>query len=275
MYLRRLEATGGRPVAEGGAEIRAALQGDCHTHSDWSDGGSPIEEMALAARDVGHRWVALTDHSPRLTVAHGLSPERLREQLDVVRDVNDRLAPFRILTGIEVDILEDGSPGSGARAARRARRRRRLGALEAEDAARGDDPADDHGDRQPQGPRARALHRPQRHLGRASRDRPAPESEFDAEIVFEACRQFDVAVEINCRPERLDPPKRLLRLAVEAGCKVAIDTDAHAPGQLDWQPYGCERAAACARARSTTIVNAWDVETRCSPGPTASGRTGC
>ena len=73
-----MEATGGRPVAEGGAEIRAALRGDCHTHSDWSDGGSPIEEMALAARDLGHEWVALTDHSPRLTVARGLSAERLR-----------------------------------------------------------------------------------------------------------------------------------------------------------------------------------------------------
>jgi putative hydrolase len=52
-------------------------------------------------------------------------------------------------------------------------------------------------------------------------------------------------VEVNSRPERLDPPKRLLRLAVEAGCRVAVDTDAHAPGQLDWQVLGCERAAAC------------------------------
>ena len=72
-----------------------------------------------------------------------------------------------------------------------------------------------------------------------------PESEFDAEIVFAACEAFGVAVEINSRPERLDPPKRLLRLAVEAGCLFSIDTDAHAPGQLDWQPNGCERAVAC------------------------------
>ena len=76
---------------------------------------------------------------------------------------------------------------------------------------------------------------------------------FDAEVVFEACRRFDVAVEINSRPERLDPPKRLLRLAVEAGCRFAIDTDAHAPGQLDWQMVGCERAAACGVAADTVI----------------------
>ncbi|HEY3240319.1 MAG TPA: PHP domain-containing protein, partial [Acidimicrobiia bacterium] len=91
------------------AELRGALQGDCHTHSDWSDGGSPIEEMAEAARDLGHQWTVLTDHSPRLTVAKGLSRERLLRQLDVVAEVNERLAPFRLLTGIEVDINEDGT----------------------------------------------------------------------------------------------------------------------------------------------------------------------
>jgi histidinol phosphatase-like PHP family hydrolase len=258
VYLRRLESTGGRPVAEGGAEIRAALQGDCHTHSDWSDGGSPIEEMALAARDVGHKWVALTDHSPRLTVAHGLSPERLRDQLDVVRDLNERLAPFRILTGIEVDILEDGSLDqepelldeldvvvasvhSKLRMPREDMTRRMITAI-----ASGKADVLGH-----------CTGRNVTSGGRRGRTRP--ESEFDAEIVFEACRQFDVAVEINCRPERLDPPKRLLRLAVEAGCKVAIDTDAHAPGQLDWQPYGCDRAAACG-VPIESVVNAWDAD---------------
>jgi putative hydrolase len=85
------------------------------------------------------------------------------------------------------------------------------------------------------------------------------ESQFDAELVFAACAQFGVAVEINSRPERLDPPKRLLRLAVEAGCVVSIDTDAHAPGQLDWQHYGCERAARCGVAVDS-IVNAWPAE---------------
>src|SRR5438067_11193281 len=89
--------------------------------------------------------------------------------------------------------------------------------------------------------------------GRIIAGRGRPPSDFDAEAVFEACRRFDVAVEINSRPERLDPPKRLLRLAVEAGCRFAIDTDAHAPGQLDWQMVGCERAAACVVAADKVI----------------------
>src|SRR5438270_2452216 len=109
VYLRRLESTDGRSVADYAAALRAALRGDCHTHSDWSDGGSSILEMAEAARSLGHEYVALTDLSPRLTVARGLSAERLRQQLEEVERLNVGLAPFRILTGIEVDINEDGS----------------------------------------------------------------------------------------------------------------------------------------------------------------------
>ena len=93
--------------------------------------------------------------------------------------------------------------------------------------------------------------------GRGGRGRP--ESEFDAEVVFAACAHFDVAVEVNSRPERLDPPKRLLRLAVEAGCRVAIDTDAHAPGQLDWQSLGCERAH-LSGVTPDRVVNAWSAD---------------
>ena len=92
VYLRRVQTLGETPVAEGAAALRSALRGDLHTHSDWSDGGSPIEEMARAARDLGHEYVVLTDHSPRLTVANGLSADRLRAQLDVVAEVNERLA---------------------------------------------------------------------------------------------------------------------------------------------------------------------------------------
>jgi len=107
-YLARLEAVEDTPLDDATAALRAALRGDCHTHSDWSDGGLPIREMAEAARDIGHDYMVLTDHSPRLTVANGLSAERLEKQLDVVAELNESLAPFRILTGIEVDILEDG-----------------------------------------------------------------------------------------------------------------------------------------------------------------------
>jgi putative hydrolase len=254
-YAARLEQSVTAPVTTGGADIRAALRGDLHTHSDWSDGGSPIEEMAQAARDLGHEYIALTDHSPRLTVANGLSAERLRRQLDVVAEINERLAPFRILTGIEVDINEDGSLDqspellarldivvasvhSKLKMPREDMTRRMVAAI-----------ADPHTD---------VLGHCTGRLitgGRGTR----PESHFDAEIVFEACRQFDVAVEINSRPERLDPPKRLLRLAVETGCLFSVDTDAHAPGQLDWQPYGCERAEECG-VPVERIVNARTVE---------------
>ena len=240
-YLARLEAGVDGPVVRGGAALRAALRGDCHTHSDWSDGGSPIDEMARAARDLGHEYVVLTDHSPRLTVANGLSPERLRRQLDVVAALNEELAPFRILTGIEVDILDDGSLDQDDELLARldvvvASVHSKL-RMDAEDMTRR---------------MVAAVANPHTDIlghctgrlvtgGRGTR----PESVFDAELVFEACRRFDVAVEILSRPERLDPRRRLLTLAVETGCRFSIDTDAHAPGQLDWQPYGCARAEEC------------------------------
>ncbi len=108
-YLQKLESDDAAPISDDASALLAKLQGDCHSHSDWSDGGSPIDEMAVAAKALGHHYWALTDHSPRLTVAHGLDAERLRRQLEVVAELNAQLAPFRILTGIEVDILEDGS----------------------------------------------------------------------------------------------------------------------------------------------------------------------
>jgi putative hydrolase len=219
--------------------MRTALRGDLHVHSDWSDGGSPIEEMALAARDIGHEYMALTDHSPRLTVARGLSPQRLREQLRIVADLNERLAPFRILTGIEVDILEDGGLDQEPELLEQ------LDVVVASVHSKLRAPCEDMTRRM-----VTAIANPHMDVlghctGRIVVGRGRPESDFDHEIVFEACRQFGVAVEINSRPERLDPPRRLLSLAVEMGCEFSIDTDAHAPGQLDWQLYGCERAEEC------------------------------
>ena len=253
-YLAKLEAkTADEGAPAGGAELRAALRGDLHTHSDWSDGGSPIEEMALSARDdIGHDYVVLTDHSPRLTVARGLSPDRLREQLDVVAALNEKLAPFRILTGIEVDILEDGrldqedellerldvvvgSVHSKLRMPSSEMTPRMLAAI-----------ADPHLD-----VLGHCTGRNVTPQGRGGKVRP--ESEFDHEAVFAACAEHDVAVEINCRPERLDPPRRLLRLAVEAGCRFAVDTDAHAPGQLDWQTNGTARAEECGVAADRVV----------------------
>ena len=253
VYLRRLEATGARPVIEGGAEIRAALRGDCHMHSDWSDGGSPIEEMARAARALGHDYAVLTDHSPRLTVARGLSAERLREQLEVVRRVNAALSPFRLLTGIEVDINEDGSLDQEPDL---------LAELDVVVASVHSQLRMPSAEMTPR--MVAAVSNPHVDIlghctGRLVSGRGRPPSEFDAPAVFGACARAGVAVEVNSRPERLDPPKRLLRLAVEAGCRVSIDTDAHAPGQLEWQLNGCERAAACG-VPVDTVVNSWPLE---------------
>jgi putative hydrolase len=253
VYLRRLEATDGVPVAEGGAKLRAALKGDLHTHSDWSDGGSPIEEMARAGAALGHEYMVLTDHSPRLKIANGLSAERLRQQLDVVARVNEELAPFRLLTGIEVDILEDGSLDQDPELLAE------LDIVVASVHSKLRMPAEHMTPRM-----VRAIANPHVDVighctGRIVVGKGRPESEFDAEIVFAACERFGVAVEVNSRPERLDPPKRLLRLAVEAGCHISIDTDAHAPGQLEWQPYGCDRAAACG-VPAESIINTWAVD---------------
>ena len=254
-YLQRLEAIEDEPLDESTARVRAALRGDCHTHSDWSDGGSPIHEMAEAARGLGHEFMVLTDHSPRLTVANGLSAERLEQQLDVVAELNEKLSPFRILTGIEVDILEDGSLDQKPSLLSR------LDVVVASVHSKLRMPADEMTPRM-----VAAISNPHMDVlghctgrlvtgGRGTR----PESQFDPEIVFAACAQFGVAVEINSRPERLDPPKRLLRLAVDVGCLTSIDTDAHAPGQLDWLPNGCERAAEC-DVPVETIVNTWPID---------------
>jgi putative hydrolase len=237
-YLAKLREQAPERLAEGGEAMRSRLRGDLHSHSDWSDGGSPIREMAEAALARGHDYLALTDHSPRLTVANGLSPERLRKQLGVVAELNDELAPFRILTGIEVDILEDGSLDQEEEL---------LAGLDVVVASvhsklRMD--SDDMTRRMVNAvanPHVDVLGHCTGRLitgGRGKR----PESQFEAEVVFEACRRFGVAVEINSRPERRDPPSRLIRLAYETGCMFSIDTDAHAPGQLDFLDYGCARA---------------------------------
>jgi putative hydrolase len=236
-YLARLEATTPPALSGAASELLGRLRGDCHSHSDWSDGGSPIEEMAEAARAYGHQYWALTDHSPRLTVAHGLDAERLRRQLDVVAELNEELAPFRILTGIEVDILVDGALDQDESLLARldvvvASVHSKLRMEEPEMTRR----------------MLRAVESPHTDIlghctGRIVVGKGRPPSSFDAEEVFGACAANGTAVEINSRPERLDPPEPLLELALSLGCVVTVDTDAHAPGQLEWQRNGCEQAA--------------------------------
>jgi putative hydrolase len=255
-YLQRLLATGGVELADAAAGLRAALRGDCHSHTDASDGGSPLDEMVETARELGHDYLVITDHSPRLTVANGLSADRLRAQIRAVAELNLQLADtgFRVLTGIEVDINEDGSLDQDPELLAE------LDVVVASVHSKLRSPAAEMTERM-----LTAVANPHVDVlghctGRmVTGNRKRPESQFDAEAVFAACAEYDVAVEINSRPERLDPPKRLLRLAVDAGCTFTIDTDAHAPGQLDWLDNGCSRAIDCG-VPAERILNTWPVE---------------
>jgi putative hydrolase len=251
------EQYGGPQTAGGaGTALRARLRGDLHSHSDWSDGGSPIEEMAMTAMELGHDYLLLTDHSPRLKVARGLSAERLTRQLDVIDAVNEHLGDgFRLLKGIEVDILDDG---------RLDQTDRMLERLDARVASVHSKLAMDPEQMTKRmvaavrNPYTNVLGHCTGRLVTGNRGTRA-QSRFDARAVFEACAEEGVAVEINSRPERRDPPTKLLELARDIGCVFSIDSDAHAPGQLDYPLLGCERAEA-AGIDPDRIVNTWPVE---------------
>src|SRR5262249_25441604 len=146
-------------------------------------------------------------------------------------------APFRILTGLEVDILDDGSLDMEDEVLGR------LDLVVASVHSKLRMPKPAMTDRM-----VAALANPHSDVlghctGRLIVGRGRPESTFDHEVVLAACARFDKAIEVNCRPERLDPPRRLLALIADVGCKIAVDSDAHAVGQLEWQPYGCARVA--------------------------------
>ncbi|MEV4688095.1 PHP domain-containing protein [Microbacterium sp. LWH3-1.2] len=233
--------------------LRPLLRGDLHSHSDWSDGLTSIDLMVDAARALGHEYLALTDHSPRLRVANGLSPERLRSQLEVVADMSGD--GFTLLSGIEVDILEDGaldqepdllgeldvvvaSAHSKLRMERGPMTRRLVAAVSS--------------------PHIDVLGHVTGRLVEGSRG-TRPPSAFDARAVFEACEAHGVAVEINSRPERQDPPDELMILALEIGCLFSIDSDAHAPGQLSLLDYGAERAERMG-VPAERVVTTWPLD---------------
>lgn len=240
-------------LSAAGRALRDLVRGDLHAHTEASDGVAPLGDMAVAAVEAGHEYLAITDHSPRLTVANGLSPARLAEQIAVIDRANTVLAPFRLLKGIEIDILDDGtldqepamldrldvvvaSVHSKLRMERAAMTRRMVAAVEQ--------------------PWTDVLgHCTGRRIG----GRERPQSEFDAEAVFAACARHGVAVEVNCQPERQDPPDDLIDAAAAAGCLFSVDTDAHAPGELSWLADGCERLAAHG-VDPDRVVTTWPVE---------------
>ena len=251
-YLARLDERS-RIRVTGGFAVRDALRGDCHLHTSWSDGAVPIRAMVDTALALGHEYLVVTDHSARLTIAHGLDEHRLRRQLDEIAALNAEVAPFRVLSGLEVDILDDGaldlsnemlaeldvvvaSVHSKFRMPKDEMTRRMVVAI-----------ASPHVD-----VLGHCTNRKVSGTGRAGTD-------FDADLVFAACARFGTAVEINCRPERQDPPEELLVLAVAWDCNIVISTDAHSPGQMEWQAFGCEKAERCG-VPVDRIINTWPAD---------------
>ena len=204
-YLASLQEKSGGPLVDGGEEMYALLRGDCHLHSDWSDGGSPIDEMVLTGIELGHEWLVLTDHSPQLRVANGLTVERLTQQIGIVDAIDRSLGgSFRLLKGIEVDILDDGSlDQTDAMLAR-------LDLVTASVHSKlrmNSEPMTTRMVNAVSNPRVNVLGHCTGRLVEGSRG-TRPQSDFDARAVFEACAEHGTAVEINSRPERLRPAGR-------------------------------------------------------------------
>ena len=253
-YLADLRTKSGPAIAVSQPGLRAQLKGDLHSHTEWSDGTTPIATMARAAALVGLEYLVISDHSPNLTVANGLSVERLQQQLGVLDELNDG-GGIRLLSGIETDILLDGtldqtpemlgrldvvvaSVHSKLRMESREMTERMLRAIE--------------------NPRMNVLGHCTGRLVEGNRG-TRPQSTFDAKVVFTECAEHDVAVEINSRPERQDPPDELIQLALEVGCLFSIDTDAHAPGHFSFLDLGAARAEANG-VPAERIVTTWPAD---------------
>jgi len=213
---------------------RADLAGDLHAHTNWSDGTAGIEAMARAAMAHGLSYLAISDHSRRLTVAHGLDPQRLARQCAEVEALDRRLDGIALLTGIEVDVLEDGSLDLPDKAlapldvviaavhskfdlSRAAQTRRILAAL-------------DH-------PKVKILAHP---VGRLI-DRREP-YDIDMLAVIRKCKARGVALELNAHPERLDLTDLACRMAKDEGARVVINSDAHSEHEFDNLEFGIGQA---------------------------------
>ena len=206
------------------------IKGDFHAHSKWSDGNHSIEEMAIAAKDEGYKYIAITDHSGGLGIAHGLTQERLKKQIEEIRNLNRRLKGFRILCGMEVDIRADGSIDMPDHM---------LAELDIVVAAV-------HSSFSQSGERItkrilKAIENPHVDIIAHPTSRLIGEREptaVDMEAVFKAAAQHKKALEINAMPSRLDLKDIHIHRAKEQGVMLAIGTDAHIAGQLKLMRFG-------------------------------------
>jgi len=222
------------------------MRGDLHVHSDWTDGSAPIAAMAQAARERGLAYIAVTDHSRRIAMAHGLDPARVSRQIKEIDRINERLADFTILKGIEVDILKDG----------------RLDLPDATLARLDVVVASIHSffelPRAAQTERLiRAMHN--RHVavighptGRLIGSR-AP-CDIDMERVIAVAADTGCCLEINAQPDRLDLDDVNARAAREAGVKFAISTDSHSLDGFRNMRFGVDQARR-AWLRPDDVVN--------------------
>lgn len=208
----------------------ADLQGDLHMHTLASDGKGTAREMVEAAKALGHRYIAITDHTQSLEVAHGLNEARLAAQVRHLRGLEDEVGAMRLLCGVEVDILRDGSLDIELDLLRQ------LDWVIASVHSHFDLPGSVQTDRLIRAMETGVVdcigHPSNRRIGHRKG------SELDFERLLKEARRHGVALELNGNPYRMDLPDVWCRMAREAGVPVAINTDAHAPGHLPYQEYG-------------------------------------
>jgi putative hydrolase len=230
-YLERLREEAGQPARDDESQIDLSqYKGDVHSHTKWSDGHATMLEMAEGAQAIGYRYLGITDHSPRISVVHGLGAERLLEQSREMAEVQSQVKGVTLLQGIEVDILEDGaldlpdavlelldvviaSPHVKLRQESAAMTERMLRAVS-------------H-------PHVDVIGHP---TGRRPGSRPG--ADYDFELVFKEAARHKVALEIDTDPARMDLSPEMARLALECGCNFTLDADAHGPEQLAYVPMG-------------------------------------
>jgi len=228
-YLNRLREEMKQPARDDESVLDFAdYRGDVHSHTDWSDGRATMLAMAQGAQALGYCHLGITDHSPRITVVHGLNAERLLAQSREMAEVQKQVDGLTLLQGIEVDILEDGSLDLPDQV------------LEILDIVI----ASPHVKlRQEPAAMTERMLRAASHphvdvIGHPTGRRPGSRegATYDFEAVFRAAAKHGVAVEIDCDPARMDLSPEMARLAYELGCDFVVDADAHAPAEFAYVP---------------------------------------
>jgi DNA polymerase (family 10) len=210
------------------------MRGDLHVHSDWTDGSAPIEAMAEAARAAGYAYMALTDHSRRVAMAHGLDPARVSRQIREIDRLNERISSITILKGIEVDILKDGDldlPDATLA---------KLDVVVASVHSFFDLPRDAQTERVISAMQNRHVSIIGHPSGRLIGSRPA--YEIDMERVIAAARALGCCLEINAQPDRLDLNDIHAHAAKESGVRLAISTDSHSVDGFRNMRFGVDQA---------------------------------